>query len=209
MTAPATARADRRSGQVPDLPYLALPCTRSLDRLAGPRYRPRGEVGGRVGGAFPAGCLSRDHLGSVAAACARLPHGTVCLLSAAHLHRLVTAVPSTVWLAIAPGMSAPSGEDPPVRILRWSFPGALDAGVLRVSRLGVGTRITSPGRTVIDLLRLANHVGGEETGFVAGRRYLARGGEISELLDLVTATNAPANVRRVTRFLELHGGSRA
>lgn len=169
--------------------------------------RTKRTVGGGVLGALVLDDRTRRHREAAALACLLQPRGIVCLLSAAYLHQFVSRAPSEVWLAALPGTAAPRAREPMIRLVRWGFPQAFAAGITPEGFPGTNAAITSPARTVVDLLRSSCLVGGEEVGFIAGRLFLARGGPITELRDLTTATNAPANVRRVVRFLELSEGS--
>src|SRR6478752_1780157 len=57
---------------------------------------------------------------SLTEACARVPRGVVCLLSALRFHGLTTQNPWEVWLAITPASRKPRVDHPPLRIVRFS-----------------------------------------------------------------------------------------
>lgn len=94
----------------------------------------------------------------LAEACKRVPHGTVCLLSALRFHGLTTQAPFEVWLAIDRKARLPRVEHPPLRIVR--FPAeALIESVEEHRIEGVPVRVTTPARTVVDCFAYRNKVG--------------------------------------------------
>jgi hypothetical protein len=140
-----------------------------------------------------------------AAAGFRVPHGVFCLSSAARLQGLLPRIDERFCLAVAGPVPLDESAGS-VRLLRWTFPGALERGV-KESRIGpVRIRLTSPARTVVDLFRYAHRPGGEETGLVAGRAFLVEGGRLRDLREVAAATGAPASVGRMIEFLKLYQG---
>ena len=95
---------------------------------------------------------------SLAAACKRVPHGVVCLLSALRFHELTTQQPFEVWLAIGRKARKPRLDSTSLRIVRFSER-ALTEGVETREVEGVTVRITSPARTVADCFRYRNKIG--------------------------------------------------
>lgn len=131
------------------------------------------------------------------------PSGIVCMLSAAYLHGLLTAEPHDTWLLLPRSANPSSGHEAHLRRMSWRS-GTLDGfGVVEAVILGVRCRISDPARTVIDLLRFSRLLGGEETGFAAARRFLAKGGTCADLRASAMAVRAPPSVARIIRFLEL------
>lgn len=97
---------------------------------------------------------------SLAMACARVPNGIVCLLSALRVHGIGTQLASEVWLAIPHKARKPRLTELKLRIVRFSGP-ASTFGVLKTTFEGVPARITSPARTVADCFRFERLVGAE------------------------------------------------
>lgn len=104
-----------------------------------------------------AGADVTEHSG-LAAACRRVPHGVVCLLSALQFHRLTTQVPFEVWLALDRKARLPKVGHPPLRVVRFAA-AALASGVEVHKLEGVTVRVTTPARTVADCFAYRNKVG--------------------------------------------------
>jgi len=100
--------------------------------------------------------LTEQH--SLAVACARVPHGIICLLSALAFHGLTVQNPSSVWMAIAPSARKPAPSMPPIRIARFSGP-ALISGIEIHRTEGVRIRVYSVAKTVADLFKYRNKIG--------------------------------------------------
>jgi len=117
----------------------------------------RGEIE-RVGRGIYRHLAEATELDTVAAVCARVPDGIVCLLTALAIHRIGTQLPSEVWIALDRKSRKPKIDDLPVRLVRYS--GAmLTYGVNDLTIQGVRARITSPARTVVDCFRYRNKIG--------------------------------------------------
>jgi predicted transcriptional regulator of viral defense system len=130
-------------------------------------------------------------------ACARVPGGVVCMLSALHLHGIASAAPPQVWLAIAHSARRPRLRDLDVHIIRFSG-AAWSYGVDRTEIVGVPARITSPARTVADCCRLAPLLGAR-VAVMAFREALVR--QIVSYPELVRAQQALPS-RRLGTLLE-------
>src|SRR5438309_54340 len=63
---------------------------------------------------------SVTELDTVAAVCARIPEGVVCLLTALTIHGIGTQLPVDVWIAIDRKSRKPRIADLPIRIVRFS-----------------------------------------------------------------------------------------
>jgi predicted transcriptional regulator of viral defense system len=98
---------------------------------------------------------------NLAEALARIPRGLVCLLSAAQVHNLGDELSRQVWVAIPNSDHTPKLDWPPVKVIRWTNPHAFSVGVEAREICGVEVRITSPARTVVDMLRMTRAVGEE------------------------------------------------
>jgi predicted transcriptional regulator of viral defense system len=97
---------------------------------------------------------------SLAAACARVPSGVVCLLSALRVHGIGSRLPAEVWLAIPHKARRPRLRGIKVRFLHFSG-AAAKHGIDRTEFEGVRAWITSPARTVVDCFRFERLVGRE------------------------------------------------
>jgi len=97
---------------------------------------------------------------SLAMACARVPNGIVCLLSALSVHEIGTQLPRQVWLAIAHKAQPPRVPGIKLRLLRFSG-AAWTYGIQETTFEGVPARITSPARTVVDCFRFERLIGRE------------------------------------------------
>lgn len=119
--------------------------------------------------------------------------GVVCLLSALRFHGLTTQTPFEVWLALPPGVWAPSGGAPAVRVLRMSG-AALKLGVEKHVVDGVTVRIFSAAKTVVDCFRFRNKVG-LDVALEALREFRRERGDLDEVWNLAKKLRA-ANVMR-------------
>ena len=95
---------------------------------------------------------------SLAKVAKRLPHSTVCLLSALAFHEITTQNPAEVWIALPPGSRTPRANGPRLRVLRFTGP-ALTEGREEhgIERVVVG--IYSPAKTVADCFKFRNKIG--------------------------------------------------
>jgi predicted transcriptional regulator of viral defense system len=135
---------------------------RDIDRVGLTRGRLRGMlqrgVAEQVGRGLYRKVSEATELDTVATACARVPGGVVCLLTALAIHRIGTQLPEEVWIAIDRKARKPRLGDFPVRIVRFS-PALLRYGIEERRVHGVSVRITSPARTVVDCFRYRNKIG--------------------------------------------------
>lgn len=139
--------------------YLRRLCDRGiLERIGRGLYRLAD---------FPA---TEQH--SLALVAKRVPHGTICLLSALQLHGLTTETPHTVWLMIDRHARRPRLDQPHLEVIRASGP-ALDYGVEIRQVEGVEVRVTSAAKTIADCFRYRRHVG-LEVAVEALREYLRK-----------------------------------
>ncbi|CAN5471361.1 type IV toxin-antitoxin system AbiEi family antitoxin domain-containing protein [soil metagenome] len=95
---------------------------------------------------------------SLIEACARVPHGVVCLLSALQYHGLTTQAPFEVWMAIGGSARRPAVDHPPLRVVRFSGE-ALTSGVQEPVIDGVRVRVYSPAKTVADCFKYRHKIG--------------------------------------------------
>ncbi|WP_426954579.1 type IV toxin-antitoxin system AbiEi family antitoxin domain-containing protein [Muricoccus radiodurans] len=148
------------------------------------------------GAYFVPGAEPRRDLVDLAGACTRMPRAVVCLLSAAHLSGLVDEAPPKLWLALPQGVHATTVGDTPRHVLRWSYEGAFEVGVIEDEVCGVAIRRTNAVRTVVDLLRYSKHVGGIGAGIHAARRYVATGGRATDFLVVAETLQVPSSTMR-------------
>jgi predicted transcriptional regulator of viral defense system len=137
---------------------------------------------------------------SLAAVCARVPKGILCLRTALQFHRIGTRVSPDIWLAIPHGMRTPALDLAAVRIVR--FKGRfLVVGVEPVAVDGVPAWITDPIRTVIDCFRLSRWID-RETAIEAMRALLLdRRASPAQILRMATSLDAAGSVRRTLEIL--------
>lgn len=88
----------------------------------------------------------------------RLPHATVCLLSALVFHQITTQNPAEVWIALPPGSRTPRANGPRLRVVRFTGP-ALTEGRQEHRIEGVPVGIYSPAKTVADCFKYRNKIG--------------------------------------------------
>lgn len=115
-------------------------------------------------------------LHSLAEVAVRVPHATVCLLSALQLHELTTEVPHAVWVMIDRHARMPKVSYPKLEVVRASGR-AREHGIETRDIEGVDVRVTSSAKTVADCFRYRKHVG-LDVAMAALRDYLRahRGG---------------------------------
>jgi predicted transcriptional regulator of viral defense system len=95
---------------------------------------------------------------SLVEACARVPNGIVCLLSALRFHELTTQAPFEVWLAISGSSRPPKDDILPLRIVYMSGL-ALSAGVEEHRIVGQPVRVYNIAKTVADCFKYRNKIG--------------------------------------------------
>ena len=106
--------------------------------------------------ALPEADITENH--SLAEVARRIPHGTICLLSALRFHGLTTQEPFQVWIAVDVKARKPHVEDMPLRIVRFSGK-ARTYGVEKHLIENVTVHVTSPAKTVADCFKYRNKIG--------------------------------------------------
>jgi predicted transcriptional regulator of viral defense system len=109
-------------------------------------------------------------LNSIAQVAARVPQGTVCLLSALQLHGLTTEVPHAVWIMIDRHARIPKLTYPKLEVVRASGK-AREQGLATRTIERVKVSVTTPAKTVADCFRYRRHVG-LDVALAAMRDYL-------------------------------------
>jgi predicted transcriptional regulator of viral defense system len=143
-----------------------------------------------------ASATAPSSLVAVAAACSRAPRSVICLTTAAYLCGLLDDAPTTTWVALPAGARVPKRGSTNEQVVHWSYRGAFEVGLDTGEICGVEVRWTGPARTVVDLLRYARYVGGEDTARRVGQRFLERGGKPSTILATASALATPAKTLR-------------
>ncbi len=136
---------------------------------------------------------------------ARVPTGVICLHSAAALHALGEAAPRLVWVAVPHKTKPPALDWPKVRWVRWRREAAFRAGVTERSVCGVRVNVTSPARTVVDMLDVRG-AADRAAGLQALRDYLARGGSPPELRGLAHTLGSASRLARTLDLAEALAG---
>ena len=155
----------------------------------------RGTVERVAHGLYRLTAAETSELYAVAATCARLPNGIVCLLTALQIHDIGTRLSPEIWIGIPYGRRAPRATVARLRVVRFSDD-MLTVGVDAIRIDGVPARITSPARTIIDCLRLP-HLIDRETALEAAREGLrSRRVTTNGLLRMARACDTPEGVRR-------------
>ena len=122
---------------------------------------------------------------TIAAVCARVPNGVVCLLTALGVYQIGTQLPHAVWIAIPHKARAPRLRFH-TRLVRFSG-AAWSYGVRDTHFDGVPARITSPARTVVDCFRFERLIGREaalEAVDDALRQRIVTADELTRALDV-------------------------
>jgi predicted transcriptional regulator of viral defense system len=133
-------------------------------------------------------------LSSLAEVCKRVPHATVCLLSALQVHGLGTEIPHAVWILIDRHARLPKLTTPRLEIVRASGAARMH-GVETRQLEGVKVQLTSPAKTVADCFRFRRHVG-LEVALSALRDYLrTRKGSVDALVAAARADRIYAFMR--------------
>lgn len=91
-------------------------------------------------------------------ACAAVPQGVICLLSALQFHGIGTQLPSQVWIAIDRRAHRPSLKYPPLRVVRYTG-AALTEGVGSHRREGLTIRVYGVAKTLADCFKYRNKIG--------------------------------------------------
>lgn len=99
--------------------------------------------------------LSHPDLVTVAS---KVPDGVICLVSALAFHDLTTEIPHAVDVALEKGSRRPRLKHPPLRVFWFSGPAWREGvGVYQVD--GVSVRITTPAKTVADIVKFRRQLG--------------------------------------------------
>jgi len=95
---------------------------------------------------------------SLVEACARVPHGVLCLLTALRYHELTTQAPSEIWMAMKNGTRYPQVPEIPLHIIRFSGKVFTD-GIEEHLVDGVLIRVYCLEKTIADCFKHRNKIG--------------------------------------------------
>lgn len=127
-----------------------------------------------------------SELSSLADVSKRVPHATVCLLSALQVHGMTTEAPHAVWLLIDRHARLPKVASPQLEVVRASGAGRTH-GIETRTIDGVKVPLTTPAKTVADCFRFRRHVG-LDVALAALKDYLRlRKGSVDALLEAARA----------------------
>jgi predicted transcriptional regulator of viral defense system len=125
-------------------------------------------------------------------ACAAVPEGVICLVSALAYHGLTTTIPGAVWIAIPRNAWAPRLTFP-ARFFRMGSR-ALEMGVDTIRIQGQRVRISCKAKTVCDAIRFRDKIGGE-VALEALKTFLRKGGLPDELIKWETVCRVRGMLR--------------
>ena len=95
---------------------------------------------------------------SLLEACAQVPHGVLCLLTALRYHELTTQAPSEIWMALEANAWHPISTDLSLHIVRFSGE-VFHSGIEEHTVDGVTLRVYSLAKTVTDCFKYRNKIG--------------------------------------------------
>ena len=95
---------------------------------------------------------------SLVEACARVPYGVLCLLTALRYHELTTQVPSEIWMAMKNGTRYPQIPKIPLHIIRFSGK-VFTVGIEEHLVDGVSLRVYCLEKTIADCFKHRNKIG--------------------------------------------------
>jgi len=125
-------------------------------------------------------------------ACAAVPAGVICLVSALAYHGLTTTIPTAVWMAIPRNAWAPRLTFP-ARFVRMGDR-SLEMGVETIRLEGQRVRIYGKAKTVCDALRFRDKIG-VEVAMEALKTFLRQGGLPDELIQWETTCRVQGILR--------------
>jgi predicted transcriptional regulator of viral defense system len=130
-------------------------------------------------------------------ACAAVPVGVVCLVSALAYHGLTTANPPAVQMAIPQGHWRPKVAYPPIEFFEFR-PHLMKLGLEQVARpSGTELRVFGAERAICDAFRMRRIVG-KDLALEALQTYLRRRrprSDINELMRMARATRVQRLIR--------------
>jgi predicted transcriptional regulator of viral defense system len=125
-------------------------------------------------------------------ACAAVPEGVICLVSALAFHGLTTTIPNAVWMAIPRNAWTPRLTFP-TRFVRMGDR-SMGKGVEMIRLEGQRLKIYSRARTVCDALRFRDKIG-VEVALEALKTFLRQGGLPDDLFQWETTCRVQGILR--------------
>jgi predicted transcriptional regulator of viral defense system len=95
---------------------------------------------------------------SLVEACARVPHGVLCLLTALRYHELTTQAPAEIWMALEEHARYPAAPEIPLHIVRFSGD-VFTTGIEEHLVDGVTVRVYGLEKTIVDCFKYRNKIG--------------------------------------------------
>jgi len=137
----------------------------------------------------------------------RVRGAVVSMVTAAHLHGLLSGPPGTLWLGVPLKVYVPKFEPSELRTIRWSNRQAFEVGVADMPVPDAVVRCTTRERTVVDLVRYSRYVGGTAAAVRCLRAYAGSGGSEARIREVVDAlrVSQPARFVLDTLLLSLEG----
>ena len=144
---------------------------------------------------------------SFAVVAARRPDAVICFESAAAFYGLTVANPSEIWAAFPYNSTPPrSGADLGLRPSRWNDR-AMSVGVDLHVLSGVEVRITSPARTVVDMIRFEKSKGFQETAGEVLASYLKKH-RMAEVTQIATELGCAGSITPRLAWAQAMGSHR-
>jgi predicted transcriptional regulator of viral defense system len=155
----------------------------------------------RVGrGVYRKAGADADTWQSFAEATVRVPLAIICLSSAAVYHGLTTRNPSETWIALPSSHRVPVAGNPALRTKRWrNWDEVSRFGIETIAIDGVDVRITSPARTVVDLVRPRNRAS-SDLALEVLMEFLKAGGDPDLIKDYAGRLDC---LRKLTPLLDV------
>lgn len=130
-----------------------------------------------------------------------IPDAVMCLLTALRIHEIGTQVPHEVWIAIPRGKRVPVARSARLRAITMMEP-AYSLGVQTVMMEGVGVRVTSPAKTVVDCFRLRRLIGHDVAVEALKEGLRSRIVHADELQSMATTLRAWTTIRPYLEALQ-------
>ena len=122
-----------------------------------PYLAEKGELRRVSRGAYALADYVPEHETFLAAA-TTVPHGVICLLSALQFHEITTQMPGETWIAIKRGTHMPTCKGLDFQVVTLTGP-AFSEGIEEHDADGIGIRVYSPAKTVVDCFKFRNRIG--------------------------------------------------
>lgn len=88
----------------------------------------------------------------------RVPQAVFCLLTALHVHELITEPPGAVWIAMPRGSHSPRLGSPPIKMVQFSGAGFAE-GIERLPCDQIELRVYGVAKTIADCFKHRKKIG--------------------------------------------------